>query len=307
MTKRLFRQEHPVLMGFIILGVLFVGMWGGITFIISSLTRPSQPEKIFGKREGVGVIEVKGVITTSEATIADLTAFRENNAVKAIVLRIDSPGGAVGASQELYEEVRRTNQKKPVIASMGSVAASGGYYAALGAEKIIASRGTLTGSIGVILKFANLKELFDKIGYKSEVVKSGKLKDIGSPDRPLTDAERELLQALIDNVYGQFVQAVADSRKLPEEKVRALADGRIFSGEQAKDAGLIDEFGNFTDAVTLAAELGGLDKEEPPYLIYPQKDEFSLLTLLTGDTSQTLLKRAFLQSPVLAYEMAVGR
>jgi len=301
MSKRLFRQEHPVLMGFILLGLVFLFFWGGVTFFISTVNRPAKGE-IFGMKPGVGIIDLKGVITTPEEIIDDLTSFRTNSNVKAIVLRIDSPGGAVGASQEIFEEVKRTNKVKPVVASMGSVAASGGFYAALGAEKIVASAGTLTGSVGVILKFANLKELFDKIGYKSEVVKSGDLKDIGSPDRPLSQKERDILQALIDNVYNQFVKAVAESRNLPEEQVRALADGRVFSGEQAKEAGLIDQLGNFTDAIMLAADLAGLDKENPN-LIYPEKKEFSIFEMLTGDSSQSILNRAAKPfSSILSYE-----
>lgn len=305
MSKRLFRQEHPVLMGFILLGLVFLFFWGGVTFFISSVKRPAKGE-IFGAKPGVGVIELKGVITTAEEVIDDLTSFRENANVKAIVLRIDSPGGAVGASQEIFEEVKRTNSVKPVVASMGSIAASGGYYAALGADQIIASAGTLTGSVGVILKFANLKELFDKIGYKSEVVKSGALKDIGSPDRALTQNERDMLQALIDNVHSQFVMAVAESRNLPEAQVRMMADGRIFSGEQAKEAGLIDQLGNFTDAIMLAAEMGGLDKEKP-HLIYPEKKEFSIFEMLTGDSSQSLLNKVSAPFPILSYEWTVAQ
>lgn len=300
MSKRLFRQEHPVLMGFILLGLVFLFFWGGVTFFISKITRPSQPE-IFGKKAGVGIIELKGVITSPEETIKELTAFRANTNVKAIVLRVDSPGGAVGASQELYEEVKRTNKAKPVVVSMGSVAASGGYYASLGAEQIVASAGTLTGSVGVILKFANLKELFEKIGYKSEVVKSGDLKDIGSPDRAMTPEERDMLQAMIDTVHKQFVLAVAESRGLPEEQVRKMADGRILSGEQAKDAGLIDQLGNFTDAIMLAAELAGLDTEKP-HLIYPEKKKFSFFEMLAGESSQTIMNRAVTPFPILSYE-----
>ncbi len=292
-------------MGFILLGLVFLFFWGGVTFFISSVKRPAKGE-IFGAKPGVGVIELKGVITTAEEVIDDLTSFRENANVKAIVLRIDSPGGAVGASQEIFEEVKRTNSVKPVVASMGSIAASGGYYAALGADQIIASAGTLTGSVGVILKFANLKELFDKIGYKSEVVKSGALKDIGSPDRALTQNERDMLQALIDNVHSQFVMAVAESRNLPEAQVRMMADGRIFSGEQAKEAGLIDQLGNFTDAIMLAAEMGGLDKEKP-HLIYPEKKEFSIFEMLTGDSSQSLLNKVSAPFPILSYEWTVAQ
>ena len=191
---------------------------------------------------------------------------------------------------------------------MGSVAASGGFYAALGAERIMANPGTMTGSIGVIFIFANLQELFEKIGYRSEVIKSGRLKDIGSPNRPLSEEERGLIQGLIDNVHEQFVRAVAESRLLPIEQVRGLADGRIFSGEQAKEAGLIDGLGNFTDAALLAGELGGLDTTEMPHLIYPKRDEFPFISrFLRGAEGQAILNRYLFQVPGLAYEWTLAQ
>lgn len=274
--------------------------WGGITFFVSSLTNPSKAELF--RKEGIGVIDVKGVILESEEILDYLVAFREEPKIKAIVLRIDSPGGAVGASQEIYDEVRRTNGLKPVVASMGSVAASGGLYVSLGAGKIVANPGTLTGSMGVILKFANLEGLFDKIGYKNEVVKSGRLKDIGSPSRAMTEEERQMLQGMIDNVQGQFVKAVSESRSLPEEEVKKIADGRIFSGEQAKDLGLIDQLGNFNDAVILAAGLAGMKTETMPELIYPKGEDFSFLRLITGEKGESLLRQTGLSGPILAYE-----
>ncbi len=302
-NKRLFRHEHPVLLGFLILGVIFLVFWGGITFFIATMTQRQRPE-LFGGKEAIGVIELYGLITASEDILKDLASMRENEHVKAVVLRIDSPGGAVGASQEIFEEIKRTNRIKPVVASLGSVAASGGFYAAIGAERIIASPGTVTGSIGVIFKFANLEELFAKIGYKSEVVKSGRLKDIGAPDRPLSPMERNMLQGVIDDVHNQFIKAVATQRDLPEEKVRGLADGRIFSGQQAKLAGLIDDFGNFTDATLLAASLAGVKTEENkvPRLIYPKKKEFSLFDFLAGEQSDALTNRLLNRFPGISYE-----
>jgi len=300
MSERLFRHRHPVFSGLLVLAAIMLFFWGGITFFVSSLTSPSQAE-IFA-RQGIGVVDVKGVIVESEETIEQLVSFRENEKVLAIVLRVDSPGGTVGASQEIYEEVRRTNAIKPVVASMGSVAASGGLYVSLGAAQIVANAGTLTGSMGVIFKFANLEGLFEKIGYKSEVVKSGKLKDIGSSSRPMTEEERQMLQGLIDIVHGQFVQAAVESRAVPEEKVRRIADGRIFSGQQAKEYGLVDQLGNFTDAVLLAAELAGIDREKMPQLIYPEEEEFTIFRLLTGKKSQSLFHQTTVSGPVLAYE-----
>lgn len=300
MTKRLFRQEHPILTGFLIFGggvLLFVF---GITFFISMLFRPAQHD-LFSKKEGVGVVELKGVLYSSEKVIETLVAFRNAENVKAIILRVDSPGGTVGAAQEIYEEVKRTNKVKPVVASMGSIAASGGYYVSLGAERIVANPGTLTGSMGVILKFANFEDLFEKIGYKVEIIKSGKLKDIGSSNRALTEQEKVVLQSLLDNVHGQFIKAIAASRALPEEKIRELADGRVFSGEQAKELGLIDQFGNIMDAAQLAAKLAGLG-DETPHLIYPVEQDFSLLRLLTGKRSQAFSSLTGIANPGISYE-----
>lgn len=302
---RLFRQEHPILTGCLLLALVMLIFWGGVTLLVASFGGTAKKD-MFSRREGVGVIEIKGVITTPDEIIANLTEFREAAGIKAILLRIDSPGGAVGASQELYEEVKRTNAVKPVVASLGSVAASGGLYAALGAGRIVANPGTITGSMGVIVKFANLEELFGKIGYRSEVIKSGALKDVGSAERPMTEEERLMLQALIDGVHGQFVAAVASSRNLPEETVRGLADGRIFSGAQALEHQLVDALGNLNDAVLLAAELAGLGADKVPNLIYPAKKEFSLLSLLMGEKAQAALTRPLLMLPTLAYEWTMS-
>ncbi|MDA8165588.1 MAG: signal peptide peptidase SppA [Desulfobacteraceae bacterium] len=305
MTEGSFRQRHPVILGFLILGVMFLLFWGGMTFFLARVLGHGRGE-LFAGQNSVGIVELKGLIISSEDTIRQLTDFRNNPAIKAIVLRIDSPGGAVGASQEIYAEVKRTSQVKPVVASMASVAASGGFYAAMGARKILANPGTLTGSIGVIVKFANLQDLFEKIGYKSEVIKSGKLKDMGSPDRELTPEERQVLQGVIDTVHHQFVADVAASRHLPEAKVAALADGRIFAGETAKQLGLIDGFGNFTDAVKLAASMGGLDTKNP-HLVYPEERGFSLLNLLMGGEKAELFGRFLRNGPTLAYEWLLAR
>ena len=296
-----FRSRHPVLLGLMILAGIFLLFWGGTSLLFTTAIFHRDTGDLFIPSEGIGVVELKGLIVSSEETIDTLTSFRNDNKIKAILLRIDSPGGAVGASQEIYSEVKRTNQAKPVIASMGSVGASGGYYAALGAEKIFANPGTLTGSVGVVVKFSNFTELFDKIGYKSEVIKSGMMKDIGAIDRPMTPEERELVQNLIDNVHNQFVQAVTERRKLPEDTVRGLADGRIFSGEQALEAGLIDELGNFTDAVLEAAQMAGLEQEEPN-LIYPEEKKFSLLSLITGKVQKQAFDSLLKYLPVLSFQ-----
>lgn len=300
--KRLFHQRHPVLTGFFILGALGLLFMAGITFFLGIIFQGATDEHLLTNENTIGVVDLKGIITTPEEKMAHLVALRQDNRVKAIIVRIDSPGGAVGAAQELFREIRRCNKNKPVVASMGSVAASGGFYAALGAEKIIANPGTLTGSMGVILKFPNLKEIFEKIGYKNEVVKSGELKDIGSSSRSMTAEERELLQNLINNVHQQFIRDIAQQRHLDPAEVSKMADGRIFSGEQARDLGLIDELGNFYDAVALAARLGGISDPDPN-LYYPGKENFSLLSLINPNgIANTMLNVIPVVRPVLFYQ-----
>ena len=296
-----FRQKHPILLGLFILTGIFFLFLAGISLLLSSFLSYSPQTDIFAKKDGVGIVELKGLIISSEQVLKHLSELRNNPNVKSVVLRIESPGGAVGASQEIYEEVKRTNEVKPVVASMGSMGASGGYYAALGARNIIANPGTMTGSIGVIVKFPNLEGLYEKIGYKSEVIKSGPLKGIGASNRALSEEERTLMQDLIKNVYNQFVRDVAAARSMPEETVAGLADGRIYSGEQALEAGLIDTLGNFTDAIALAADLGGLDTKDPQ-LIYPKvENKFSLLSLLTS-AERSLVDNFVPLYPILSFE-----
>jgi protease-4 len=295
-----FRQKHPILLGLFILTGIFFLFLGGLSLLISSLIPHDSQTDIFSSKEGVGIVELKGLIISSEQTLKQLTEFRHDPNVKSVVLRIDSPGGSVGASQEIYKEVMRTNEIKPVIASMGSMGASGGYYAALGAENIIANPGTMTGSIGVIVKLPNLEGLFEKIGYRSEVIKSGPLKDVGASNRPMSEEERKLMQDLIDNVYGQFVRDIAAARGMEEDIIQELADGRVYTGEQALEVGLIDSLGNFTDAITIAADMGGLDIEAPR-LIYPKVDrKFSLFNLLTN--AESLVDNFVPLYPILSFE-----
>jgi protease-4 len=239
--------------------------------------------------EKVGVVEIKGVIADAKETVLQLKRFRKNKDVKAIVLRIDSPGGGVGPSQEIYAEVKKTTRTKKVVASMGAIAASGGYYVAAAADQLVANPGTITGSIGVLMEFANMEELFKKIGLSAVVLKSGDYKDTGSPLRKMTPKERELLQGFIDNVHQQFVTAVAEGRKMSEESVRAIADGRILSGEQAQKLGLLDRLGNMEDAIAIAAELGGIKGE--PSVIYAEKEKFSILELILGSKLAGALDR----------------
>ena len=280
------------------MGMLFCA---GVAFFILHLIHPEKND-LFTHKNGIGVIELQGVMLSAEEVLADLAAFREDEGIKAVIIRIDSPGGAVGAAQEIYQDIQRTAKIKPVVASMASVAASGGYYAALGANTIIANPGTITGSIGVIITFANLEKILDKIGYQDEVIKSGVNKDIGSMTRTMTPEERGLLQGMIDNVHDQFIQSVAENRKLSLETVRPLADGRIYSGSQAKELGLIDRLGNFTDAIQQAMELAGI-AGELPNLVYPEKSEFSIFDMLAGEKSQSALRILLRNGPSLLYQL----
>ncbi len=220
--------------------------------------------------DGVGVVELKGAIIDGQEIIRQLRRMKKDEHVKAVVFRVDSPGGVVGPSQEIYAAVKDLAKTKKVVVSMGSVAASGGYYVSAPATLIYANPGTITGSIGVLMKFSNIEGLMDKVGMKAYTIKTGKFKDTGSPARAMTDEEKAMLQGVIDSTHGQFVKAVAQGRKLPEEAVRAIADGRIFSGEQALVLKLVDRIGSMQDAVDEAARLGGI-KGEPRLIRTPKK------------------------------------
>jgi protease-4 len=238
------------------------------------------------KGDKVAVIPVKGMISDSEPVIEQLKRFGKDESVKAIVLRIESPGGGVGPSQEIYEEVRKVAAKKPVLTSMGALTASGGYYIACATQKVFANPGTMTGSIGVLMPFMNVRELAEKIGLRGMTVKSGEFKDIGSPLRDMKPEERALLQGVVDNVHLQFVNAVAEGRNLPREDVLRIADGRIFTGEQAKALGLVDALGNLEDAVAEAGKMGKIPGE--PRVVTPPKKKISILELLKEETRSLL-------------------
>lgn len=234
----------------------------------------------------IAIVNIKGVIIESSSTIEEIKQYRKNPSIKAIILRVDSPGGAVVPSQEIYEEIKRTIKVKPVVVSMGSVAASGGYYISCPATKIIANPGTLTGSIGVLMELPNIKGLLDKIGVKSETVKSGKYKDITSPFKTLQQDEREVLQRLINDVHEQFINAVSEGRKIPLQNVIKIADGRVFTGMKAKELGLVDEIGDLDYAIKVAAQLGKIKGE--PEIIH--KKTTIIQEIIKGDTESLIRK-----------------
>ncbi len=220
-------------------------------------------------KDKIVVISIQGVLAGSGDTIEQFKRYQDNEEVKALVLRIDSPGGTVVAAQEIYSEIRKLRANKVVLASMGNVAASGGYYVACAAQEIVANPGTITGSIGVISEHPNIEHLMKKVGLKSEVLKGGRFKDLGNPTREMTEEERGLLQELVDDIHRQFIRDVALGRGMTVEEIAPLADGRIFTGEQAKEKGLVDRLGNLEDALDRAAELAGI--EGKPEILYPEK------------------------------------
>jgi protease-4 len=233
-----------------------------------------------GMGKKVAIIDLHGTITNSADIIRQLKKYAKDSSVPAIVVHIDSPGGVVAPSQEIYEEMKKTKERgKKIVASMGSVGASGGYYVACAADTIIANPGTLTGSIGVLLEFPVAEELFKKIGLRFEVVKSGEFKDVGNYARRMTEAERKLLQSVIDDTYDQFVDVLVENRKLSKEEALKIADGSIFTGRQAKTLGLVDALGDLEDAIKIAGKMGGI--EGPPKTIKERVRKVTLFDLLT--------------------------
>lgn len=267
----MFSRRHPYLFFLLIISALFTI---GIIFLSTMVAAVSRKDKAIAG-DKVGIIEIAGAIADSKVLVNQIKTFREEKAVKAIVLRIDSPGGGVGASQEIYREIQRTVAEKQVIASLGAVAASGGYYVAAACDGIMANPGTITGSIGVIMGHTNFEELLRKIGLTPVVIKSGEYKDLGSPLRPMTAEEKALLQDLIATIHQQFVAAIADGRQMEMAQVEALADGRLFTGSEALTLGLVDRLGNLEDAVQWAAHLAGI--EDKVETIYPEKERMPLL------------------------------
>ncbi|HKQ32242.1 MAG TPA: signal peptide peptidase SppA [Thermodesulfobacteriota bacterium] len=261
---------------FVVIGVLVLLFFAFLAGIGSGMLISGDDGFSAGDR--VAVLKIDDVIIDDQDYIDSLDKIKEDKKVKALVVRIDSPGGAVGPSQEIYSELKKLRSDMPVIASIGNVGASGGYYIACAAEKIFANPGSITGSIGVVAEFASYEKLLEWAKVDVEVLKSGKYKDVGSPYREMSPEEREYMQGLIDNVYSQFKSAVAESRGLGAAEVDKIADGKIYTGEQAKRLKLVDNMGTINDAVSLAAEKAGI-KGKPDLVYYPKKKS-QLLELL---------------------------
>jgi protease-4 len=253
-------KKNPVLIVLvtaIVLGAVFFG----IVFLVSLLSgnkRTSKTLQVVGA-DKVALVKIEGLLVTSENIVEELNDYADDSSIKAIVLRIDSPGGGVVVSQEIYNAVKNARKEgKKVVASMGTVAASGGYYVASAADRIVANPGTLTGSIGVKMEFANIEKLLEKIGVRGVVVKAGEYKDVGSPFRDMSEPEKKILQDVIDDVHSQFIKAVAEGRNMQEADVRAIADGRIFTGRQAVELKLVDQLGDLADSIKVAGDLVGI-------------------------------------------------
>ena len=287
-------RKHPV-----IAGILLLFLVGTLTFVL--IYRIAGKRLDFSMGDRVGVILVQGVLADARGIIEQIDEFDGNDSVKAVVLRVESPGGGVVPSQEIYDRLKKVKENKIVVASLGAVAASGGYYIACAADKIVANPGTVTGSIGVILQFPLFEELFRKIGIGSTTIKSGKYKDMGSPFRELTPGERAFLQGVTNDIYDQFVDTVLASRNIPPSRSAEIAEGKIFTGRQALELGLVDALGSEQDAVDLAAKLSGL--EGRPAVVYGKEKKGGLLRYLLEESALFMAREIRESFPGVEYRM----
>lgn len=260
----------------------------GVIFllVLYALSALRGEECSFSTGDKIGIVTISGIITSSQEIVEQLDAFGKDKAIKAVVLRIDSPGGGVAPSQEIYAAVKGLRKDKKVVASLGAIAASGGYMIACAADKIVANPGTITGSISAIMYFANAEDLLKKIGLKSSVIKSGKYKDIGSPTREMTDDERKILQELVDDIYNQFLDVITKDRKTSLEEIKKIADGRVFSGRQAQKLKLVDFLGDGSYAVRLAGKMAGI--AGTPDVVYPKKKGVTFWDYILQNTATSI-------------------
>jgi protease-4 len=271
----------------LVTGLVFVACF---LVILGVLVVAEQGEWTLGGRR-VALVEVEGLILDADRVVRELEEHGDDPAIRAVVVRVDSPGGVVGPSQEIHDAVARVRARgKPVVVSMGAVAASGGYYLAVAADHIVANPGTLTGSIGVLMQLAEIEGLLRRVGVHFEIVKAGRHKDVGTFARPMTAEERAILQGLLDDMYDQFVTAVAEGRRLDRATVLGLADGRAYSGRRAKEIGLVDSLGGLEDAVRTAGRLAGIRGK--PQLVRPSRP-FSLTDLADWLGTRTPLSVLF--------------
>jgi protease-4 len=268
-------------------GAFFLFLMGIFALVYFSV-RSQQKDGFAGFGDKIGVVDLDGVILTPKDVVEQLRKFADDSSIKAIILRVDSPGGGAAASEEIYREVLRIRDKKKkrIVASIGTVGASGAYYVSSAANKIFADDASIVGSIGVIAEWYNYEELLKWAKLQAITLKAGEFKDAGSPTRPMTPAERAYLQALIDNMHTQFIHSVAVGRHMKDDQVRALADGKVWTGEEAVPLKLVDQIGDFRAAVNDTAKAVGIKGE--PTLVHPEKQRKSVLDLLFGDASDYL-------------------
>ncbi|MDO9529636.1 MAG: signal peptide peptidase SppA [Syntrophales bacterium] len=276
-------RKHPVIFGLFLL-VLILILFFIFVYGVSTFTGDNSS---FSPKNKIGIVTLEGIIKDSSPVVDQLVKYSKDDSIKAVVLRIDSPGGGVVSSQEIYKAVLALKKKKNVVVSMGSVATSGGYYVACAADKVVANPGTITGNIGVIVHFSNVEELLKKIGLKPSIVKSGRYKDIGSPLREMTRDERRLLQEVVDDIYDQFLEAVSLNRKISKEKAASIADGKIFTGRQALKIGLVDFLGDKEYAINLAAKLSGIKGK--PEVVHPKEKRLKLWKYILKETVSAIV------------------
>lgn len=298
-----------ILISILVIALIFTGT--SIIIFSMALVKTSDKnfeyEEIRSGREKIAVVELDFTIIDSAPIVRQFKKYREDKSIKAIVLHVNSPGGGVAASQEMYEEVKKTRDSgKPVIVSFGSIAASGGYYVACGGSVIVSNPGSLTGSIGVIISIANFKELADKIGIKDVTYKSGDLKDSGNPLRDINEKDREYFQEIVDDSYEQFLDVVSKERKIDKEELRSIASGRVYTGRQAKDLKLVDSIGTYEDAIRIAGEIAKIEGEPA---IVKEKRRMNIFDYIIENTTNNQIKllkeevyNEFLNKPVLQYK-----
>jgi protease IV len=272
-------------------GAFFLFVLAVFSLVYITLYAGGAQSGLGGFGDRIGVVDLDGVILSPQPVVGQLKKFADDSSIKAIILHVNSPGGGVAASEEIYREVKRirTEKKKRVVVSIETVGASGAYYVASGCDQIYADKGSIVGSIGVIAQWVNYGDLLKWAKLKDVVIKTGEFKDTGNPSRDLTPAEQAYMQDLIENMFGQFVQAVADGRNMKVGDVKTIANGKVWTGEQALSMKLIDHVGDFEVAVADTAKSVGISGE--PTLVRPEKDRRTLLDLMTGDVSQYIPTR----------------
>ena len=272
-------------------GAFFLFVLAVFTLVYLTMHAGDQTASFKGFGDRIGVVDLDGIILSPKPVVDQLKKFNEDDSIKAIIIHVNSPGGGVAASEEIYREVKRVRdeKKKHIVASIETVGASGAYYVSSATNKIYADNGSVVGSIGVISEWVNYGDLLRWAKLKPEVLTVGEYKSTGDPTRDMTPKERAYLQSLIDNMYGQFVKAVADGRHAKVEDIKSVADGRVWTGEQALSMHMIDQVADFEAAVDDTAKAVGITGK--PVLVHPDKDRKTVLDLLFGDVSQWLPSR----------------